>query len=358
MNLEDIARLAGVSRSTVSRVVNDDPRVSESVRSRVHRIIAETNYHPNASARSLATHRTRIIGLVIAQPMGEVFNDAWFPVMIQGCMDACLELDYSLMLLMESSTDPVSATRLIERTVRSRHLDGLVISSTLNEDVLSAQLQAEEFPFVTIGRDRHVQHHFVDVDNRQAARVATEHLIRHGYRRLAMISGPDTMVASEDRRFGFLDALIRAEIDPTTAPIRYADYNEQLAYEVTLGLLTEHPDLDAIFSASDAMARGTLRAIRDRGLRIPEDIALIGFDGIQPDLVDVYGISTMRQPAKAVGHRAVELLISILNTPPTRPIQEWFGCELVVARSCGCAPARADHAPTLIPAGGFQSAAP
>jgi LacI family transcriptional regulator len=336
MNLEDIAKLAGVSRSTVSRVVNNDRRVSDDVRSRVLRIIEETNYHPNAAARSLASRRTRIIGLLIPQAMGDVFGDSWFPVMIQGCMDGCHEADHSLMLLMESSTDPVSVSRLIERTLRSRHLDGLVISSTLNDDLLSDQLKHEGFPFITIGRGVGQQHNFVDVDNRLAASLATEHLIAHGYRRLAMISGPDSMVAAEDRREGFLDAVTSANLDMNDIQIRFADYNEHKAYVATLELLAQPVVPEAIFAASDTMARGVLRAAQTCGVRVPEDLAVFGFDGIQLDLIESQGLSTMRQPAKQIGRRAIELLVQIIQQPAASTVQEWFPTELVVGTSCGC----------------------
>ncbi|HEU0165021.1 MAG TPA: LacI family DNA-binding transcriptional regulator, partial [Thermomicrobiales bacterium] len=293
MNLEDVAKLAGVSRSTVSRVVNDDPRVSPDVRARVLAVIAETNYHPNAAARSLASRRTRIIGLLIPQAMSEVFGDQWFPVMIQGCIDGCHEADFSLMLLMESSTDPETVSRIIERTMRSRHLDGIVISSSLNDEILSARLREEGFPHITIGRDVASLQNFIDVNNREAARMATEHLIGHGYRRIAMISGPDWMVAAEDRRLGFLDAISAAGIEPESVAVRHADYNEFKAYVAATELLSGPCPPEAIFAASDAMARGVIRAAQTLNLRVPEDIAVMGFDGIQQDLIESHGLSTV-----------------------------------------------------------------
>jgi LacI family transcriptional regulator len=336
MNLEDVAKLAGVSRSTVSRVVNDDARVSPDVRARVLAVIAETNYHPNAAARSLASRRTRILGLLIPQAMGDVFGDQWFPVMIQGCMDGCHEADYSLMLLMESSTDPETVTRIIERTLRSRHLDGIVISSSLNDEILGMRLRDEGFPYITIGRDVATSQNFIDVDNREAARTATEHLIGHGYRRLGMIAGPDSMVASEDRRLGFLDAATAAGIDSDEIEIRHGDYNEYKAFIAATDLLSSQPRPDAIFAASDAMARGVIRAAQTMNLRVPHDVAVIGFDGIQQDLIESHGLSTVRQPAKEIGRRAVELLVGMVNRSTTAPVQEWVPTELILRTSCGC----------------------
>ncbi len=255
MNLEDIAKLAGVSRSTISRVVNNDPRVSEAVRARVLRIIAETSYHPNAAARSLASRQSRIFGLVIPQAIYSIFGDPWFPPMIEGCMTACRAIDYSLMLFMESSNDRASVDRLIERTVHTRHVDGLVISASLENDILSDRLAAEQFPAVVIGRDPEQRFSFVDIDNRGAARLATEHLLSHGYRRLAAIVGPRTMITAEDRLHGFFDALTNAGLDPTTAPVRVGNYQEREAFSQALTLLTSASPPEAIFVASDSKAR-------------------------------------------------------------------------------------------------------
>ena len=336
MNLEDIAQLAGVSRSTVSRVVNNDPRVSSVVRTRVLRIIAEHNYHPNSAARSLASRQSRIFGLLIPQAIYSIFGDPWFPPMIEGCMTACRTADYSLMLFMESSNDLPSVERLIERTVHTRHIDGLVISASLENDILSDRLAAEQFPSIVIGRDTEQRFSFVDIDNRGAARLATEHLLSHGYRHVAAIVGPRSMVTAEDRLLGFFDALTDASLDPTSAPVRFGNYQEREAYCQAIELLTSASPPEAIFVASDSMAWGVLTAARSLHLRIPGDLAVIGFDGIQLERNDREGLSSIRQPAQQLGSRAVELLICLVAHHQHSPVQEWLPVELVLNTSCGC----------------------
>ena len=190
MTLEEIARLAGVSRSTVSRVVNGDPHVSDSVRQRVEAVIRANNYHPNAAARSLASRRTRILGLLIPRAVGVVFSDPFFLHLIQAAVDACNDTDHNLTLLMESTNDSVASDRVYQRVIRGRHIDGVIIASSIVEDPIIGQLQDDGFPFLLIGRHPHRQVSFVDVDNRWAAQEAVAHLIEHGYRRIGLITGP------------------------------------------------------------------------------------------------------------------------------------------------------------------------
>ncbi|MGC4108408.1 MAG: LacI family DNA-binding transcriptional regulator [Thermomicrobiales bacterium] len=333
MNLEDIAKLAGVSRSTVSRVINDDPRVSAAARERVTQIIAETNYRPNAAARSLASRRSRIIGLLIPQSMSDIFRDAWFPVMVQGCMDACQEADLSLTLLMESSTDPATVDRLIERAVRSHHIDGLVISTALTDDVLCPRLMEEAFPFVCIGQDERSGYSFVDIDNRAAARLATDHLIGHGYRTIGLLAGHEDIIAARSRHQGYLDALQVAGIP--VGPIRWGEFNEHRAYDEALAMLSGPDRPEAIFATSDAMAVGVLRAAQSLGLRVPGDLAVMGFDGFEDDLLESHRLSTVRQPARAIGRGAVELLIDLIANPERAPNHITYPVSLHLGATCG-----------------------
>jgi len=336
MNLEDIARLAGVSRSTVSRVVNDDPRVSVAVRERVRSVIEAEGYHPNAAARALASRRSGVFGLIIPQTFGSIYNDPWFPIFIQGCLDGCRAADISLMLLMEPSNEPAAVARLIERFVASRHVDGLIIASSLVDDVLVSRLHDRSFPYMLVGRDAHRRRNFVDIDNRGAAACAVRHLLSHGRSRPAMIGGPESAVAALDRRQGFLDALIDAGVDPATVPIRPVAYSQRGAYREALTLLRSDAPPDAIFAASDAMAIGVLQAARHLGIRVPHELGIMGFDGIEPDRVAQLELSTIRQPARDLGAVAVAKLDDIVHMRASEPVQVWLETELEPRRTCGC----------------------
>lgn len=340
MNLEDIAKLAGVSRSTVSRVINDDPRVSGAVRARVKKVIALHNYHPNAAARTLASRRSRVIGLLIPEIAYRIFSDPWFPVLIQGCMDGCQEQDLSLMLLMESSTDPEAANRLIERTLRARHLDGVVVATSLVDTSGSLLLGERDFPYVVIGRTPTLDATWVDIDNRAAAYEATSHLLAHPRRKVAMIAGPASIVGAVDRVDGFRQAAADAGLQ---AAVHRANYDQREAYEVAMTLLGGDDPPDAIFAGSDVMAIGIVQAARNLDIDIPRELGLMGFDDIQPDRIDQLGISNMRQPARELGRRAVEMLNARIADPSIDHTHAWLPTELNIRTSCGCEPKGHQH---------------
>jgi LacI family transcriptional regulator len=341
MNLEEVARLAGVSRSTVSRVVNGDRRVSESARARVQRVIEEHDYHPNAAARSLASRRARIIGLLIPHAVGQIFRDPFFPVLVQGAIEACNEADYNLTMLMESDGDNIASDRVYTRVVRGRHVDGLVIASSVVEDPIIARLLRDRFPFVLVGRHPRHEVSFVDVDNRSAAREAVAHLLSHGYERIAMINGPRNMIAAIDRYAGYVTALQEDGRLPDPALTVYSDFTRRGGYramkELIAGPLPEGAGLpDAVFVASDAMASGALQALRDSGLCVPDDVAVMGFDGLDETLVSRSILSTVVQPTASEGTEAVRALIELLDHPERAPIQRFLPYELVLRRTCGC----------------------
>jgi LacI family transcriptional regulator len=335
--LEEIARLAGVSRSTVSRVVNGSARVRPDVRARVQQVIEQQHYHPNAAARSLASRRSRIIGLLIPHAVGQIFRDPFFPILVQGAVEACTQADYLLTMLMESEGD-ANSDRVYQRVIRGRHVDGVVIASSVVEDPIVARLQAEDFPFVLVGRHPRHEVSYVDVDNRSAAREAVAHLVEHGYRRIAMIAGPRNMIASIDRYAGYVTALQEAGRLPDPNLTVHSDFTRRGGYRAMNGLLANAGGMpDAVFVASDAMASGALQALRDAGLRVPDDVAVMGFDGLEETLVSRSVLSTVVQPTMDEGAEAVRVLLALLDRPESAPIQRLLPTHLALRRSCGCA---------------------
>jgi len=336
LNMEDIARLAGVSRSTVSRVLNDDPKVSDAVRARVRKVIAETGFHPNAAARSLATHRSGIIGLVFPRVFTMMFTDPWASVLIKGCIEGAERTDLSLVHVLVSTDDQVAVDRFFERSVMARHLDGVILASHVLGDKLVARLQESDFPYVLVGRDEHRTANFVDIDNRQAARVATQHLIDHGFRRIMHLSGPPDLVTALDRLEGFRDAFCDSGLDPDAARIECAYFEQVTAYETMLRILQQADPPDALFASDDAMAIGAIQAARELGLDVPGDLAIIGFDDIDMNRMFRPHLTTVRQPSDALGRAAVGILANLIANPPTEPVQQWLSAELIVRGSCGC----------------------
>ena len=331
MNLEEIARLSGVSRSTVSRVVNNSPKVSEEVRRRVLQVIDETNYHPNLAARGLAGSQAHILGRVIPTMVSRLFVDPYFPILIQGVTSACYARDYAVMLWL---AEPEYERTMIHHILYSGLIDGVVISSMTIHDPLVDALQEAGRPFVMVG---HVSGcsdiSYVDVDNEDSARQATMHLVRLGYKRIATITGPEEMIAGSTRRQGYELALRQAGLPVDMNLIIDGDFTQEGGYEATERLLRGKPD--AIFVASDAMAQGAYRALREADLRVPEDVAIVGFDDMPFAPTMNPPLTTVRQPIQRLGGAAAEMLIGIIQDGAITSRCVKLPTELVIRASCG-----------------------
>jgi len=333
MTLEEIAKLSGVSRSTVSRVINDDPKVRQETRQRVLQIIQQVNYQPNALARSLAGGRTRVLSLVIPEGVTRLFSDPYFPILIQGVSMACNAHDYSVMLWL---ADPDYERRTISRIVQDKLSDGTIIASMLNDDPLVEALLEDGSPFILIGRNpTHENISYVDVDNQGSTRLAIAHLLRLGYRRIATITGPQNMIAGLDRLEGYKQAFRQWDLPIDPDLIVEGDFSEDSGYTTMQRLIPRRPD--AVFAASDYMAIGALRAMRENGLRVPHDIAIIGFDDVPMAARIDPPLTTVRQPIQKTGAIAAEVLIDLIEFPKTGPRRVILPTELVIRGSCGTA---------------------
>ncbi len=336
--LEEVAKLAGVSRSTVSRVINQHPSVRPEVRERVWAVIRETGYQPHAAARSLATRRTRVIGLVIPQSVTTLFTDPYFPILIRGVADACNIHHYHLMLSLfsqgQAGNSRARQDELYQQVLRGRYLDGVVISSAPLDDPIFPRLLQDGVPFVIVGRYPHERIHYVDVDNVNGARMAVEHLLRLGHERIATITGPLNMCAGQDRLEGYRQALASRGIPIDEKLIAEGDFTEQGGRTAMQRLLPYRPT--ALFAASDVMAIGAIKVIRDAGMRVPEDIAVVGFDDIPLASMVEPPLTTVRQPIEQLGSMAVKLLIGLMENPEGNTVHRVvLPTELVVRASCG-----------------------
>ncbi|OGO16305.1 MAG: hypothetical protein A2Y93_15535 [Chloroflexi bacterium RBG_13_68_17] len=332
MTLEDIARQAGVSRSTVSRVVNGHPNVRADVRQRVLEVVQETGYHPNAAARTLASQRSRTIGLVLPRTVSSFFADPYFPHLTQGIAQACNQSDYTLGLFLVGSDE--DEEKAFPRLSRRGYLDGVLVQTGQVGDQLIERLIHSEMPLVIIGRPFHSDGvSFIDVDNLDAARNAVGHLVRLGYQRIATITGPANNTTGIDRREGYLRALAERGRTVEEALVAEGDFSEASGYYAMKRLLPAKPD--AVFAASDVMAFGGMRAIREAGLRIPEEIALVGFDDLPQASRSEPPLTTVRQQVVQFGMSAVEVLIDVIDNGVTPPRRIVMATELIVRDSCG-----------------------
>jgi LacI family transcriptional regulator len=332
LTLEDIAKLVGVHRSTVSRVINGSPKVSPDVRDRVLQVIRETGYQPNAAARTLASQRSWMIGLVLPRSVSVFFTDPYFPHLTQGIAFGCNNHDYTLCLFLVGNKE--DEEKILPRLSRRGMLDGILIQSGTSDDKLIDQLNASSIPSAMIGRPNNPEGlSFIDVDNVRAAEIATDHLINLGYHRIATITGPIGSTVTADRLKGYQKSLIKSGRSVENALIEPGNFSEIDAYNAMKVLLEKQPD--AVFAASDIMAAGAIRAVKEIGLRIPEDIAFVGFDDIPLGGLSTIPLTTIRQPIMKFGVRAVELLIDLIENGTTPPKQIIMDAELIIRDSCG-----------------------
>jgi len=334
LTLEEIAKLSGVSRSTVSRVVNGHPSVRAQVRERVWAVIHETGYQPHAAARSLVTHRTGILGVIIPEAVTTLFTDPFFPHLLCGITKTCNSHQYHLLLSLFN--DPAGQEEMYRRVVHSGHLDGVLVASTRVDDPLIGRLLEDHVPFVMVGRHPDNRVCYVDVDNAAAARMAVEHLIRLGHRRLGIITGPRSMTHVQDRLQGYRQALEAHRLPVDEALIGEGDYSE-MSGTVGARQLLSH-SATAIFSTSAMVAVGVLKAVREAGLRVPQDVAVVGFDDVPITSAVEPALTTVRQPIEDMGSMAAELLLNLLKSPQDeqRPAHRIIlPAQLVVRDSCG-----------------------
>jgi len=335
LTLEDIGRMAGVSRSTVSRVINGDAQVGEDARQRVQDVVRRTGYTPNVAARSLVSSRTGVIGLVIPSRVNHLFEDPYFARVIQGVSAACNRAGKSLSLFVFQTED--EERDLYPRVVGSGFVDGVIITATHMGDPLLARMVDSEIPLAMVGRPDIDGVSYVDVDNRDGARQAAAHLCGLGYQRIALLGAPTNTTAGLDRLEGFVKGLGESEraLDPGLRAD--GDFSERSGYDAMRALIRQRPD--AVFVASDTMAMGALRAMRETGLEAPSDIAVVGFDDLAPAVMSTQWLTTVRQPVAATAERAVQLVIELIHGEVTPPVSEVMPVELIVRASCGAAPA-------------------
>lgn len=311
LTLEGVASLAGVSRATVSRVVNGSPKVSPEVRREVEAAIERLGYVPNRAARSLVTRRSGSFGLVITEPTGRLFSDPFFPRVLRGISAELNARDLQLVLLMPNSPSDVQRTG---DYLSAGHVDGAVLVSLHGADPLPARLSAAGIPLVLVGRPlRGVSASYVDVDNRQGARSAVEHLIATGRRAIATIAGPQDMPAGIDRLTGYRDAIGEAFRVSDATLEATGDFTQESGARAMTRLLAKRPDLDGVFAASDLMAAGALSVLVASGRQVPDDVAIVGYDDSPVATSTQPQLSSVRQPIEEMGREVARLLIEAVE---------------------------------------------
>jgi LacI family transcriptional regulator len=332
LTLDRIAKLADVSKSTASRVLNGQDGVRPEVRRRVLDVIESTGYMPHAAARSLAASRSGILGIAIPERAEQIFVDPYFGTLVEGALAACNDRELTLALFLFQDTE--DGAQLPPRVLGSRLVDGLIVTATFIDDPLIGQILGSDLPFVLVGEHAGKRVTTVDADNEAGAHAAVRHLLDLGHRRIAAVMGPVRNAAVVARRRGYDRALADRGLAVDPSLIVETDFDESAAYRAAVPVVARRPD--AIFAFSDAMALGVLRAVRDAGLRVPEDIALVGFDDLPIARSSDPPLTTVCQHVERAGAMAVELLAEQLDAdPPPAPRKVVLPTELVVRASTG-----------------------
>jgi DNA-binding LacI/PurR family transcriptional regulator len=350
--LDEVAALAGVGRGTVSRVVNGSAHVSPRARAAVERAIAQLGYVPNRAARALVTRRTDSVALVVSESEERVFAEPFFAGIVRGVSAGLQDTPMQLWLAMAQSR---AERERVEHHLTSQHVDGVLLLSLHDADPLPALLEARGLPTVLGGRPARMlagelgttgaaggtggagtgpaAEWFVDIDNVGGGRQAVEHLLQAGRRRVATIAGPQDMGAGLARLAGYREACTRAGHLVDEGLIGYGDFSEPSGAAAMRQLLDRRPDLDAVFAASDLMAAGALRVLREEGRRVPEDVALLGFDDSTLAQQTAPPLTTVHQPVEEMGRQMARQLVARIRGERPEPRYVLLDTHLVIRRS-------------------------
>lgn len=324
--LDDVAALSGVSRATVSRVINGGP-ASEVMKRRVRAVLDGTDFRPNAAARTLVTGRSGVVGVVMHIDPHLLFGDPYFSQLLQGATDYLAEQGAGMMLWLGNRTKQETLDHVLWMSL----LDGVIVTAHTREDPLVDGLLASRLPTVLIGhRNADRTASYVDIDHVAAADMITTHLVSIGRRRIGHITGRRGTVAGEDRIEGYKRAMRRAGLS-TDGLILDGDFNKPSGTVAALQLLER--EVDALFCANDAMASGALEAIRSRGLLVPDDVALAGFDDLEFAAHLDPPLTTVRQGVRRQGSEAALALFGLMHDPVARPRRVILPTELVIRQS-------------------------
>ena len=323
--------MAGVSISTVSRVINGTAPVAAATVSAVRRAIDHLNYKPSAAARALAGLHSNTIGLLMPAITG-----AFFTPLVRGIEEGARRADFDLLIHLsgydnDHDANPISA-------LDAHNTDGLIVFLDRLDDERIRQSWQSGVPLLLLFRSppQDTDVPYIKFENTRAAEEIVEHLIVvHGRRRIAFLSGPPTNEDSAQREEGYHRALAGNDIPFDPSLVRQADFSTQKAHEVVAEWLTEDPDFDAIFAGDDGAAAGAMLALREAGIRMPDEVAVVGFDDLEFADLLTPSLTTVRAPVEFSGLLASEYLLAMIRGEKVRQ-ETLLPTELVIRRSCGC----------------------
>lgn len=332
---QDVADFAGVSRTTVSFVLNDVQgiKISPATRRKVVEAAKELGYVPDAAAQALASRRAKLIGLILTRRSHHIASDAFITQILDGLIDI---IRNNGMRLMIDIVEPEHQEEAYMQMVRAKRIDGILLSGPRKDDEALRILEKDGFPTVLIGQLPDTSFCSVDVDNRAAAEKAVAHLVNLGHERIACITNaPLSYTAAADRLSGYRQALESAGLEYDPGLVRTADFTIESGYSQMESLLDENIPFTAAFIASDTVALGAKAAIRERGLDIPGDVALVGFDDLPVAKYLDPPLTTVHLPVDELARRAIDMLFCLLANEQPDSEHVLLDTHLIIRESCG-----------------------
>lgn len=331
--IRDIASAAGVSIATVSRVLNDRPDVSAETREAVLRVVRELGFSTNRSARALSAGRTGLVGMTLP-----IVHHEYFARILSGASEALYEQDLRTVLCPTQHEHDREAT-LLDRLMQGT-TDGAILLLTTESSAELKALHDQGYPFVVIDPRKPLDEGIpaVSAAHGAGAKAATDHLLALGHRRIAAITGPHGWVATVDRLDGYQAALAGAGVLPAPELVAKGNFTTESGYAAASALLSLAEPPTAIFAFNDEMAYGAMKAVRERGLRLPEDLSIVGFDDLEKAAIVVPALTTVRQPLAEMGRMAVSLLTRLLDRQRVEALRVELGTKLIVRDSTTAPP--------------------
>lgn len=324
----DVARLAGVSTATVSRALNGTGQIAPATRRAIDDAVEQLGYHPNTAARSLVTRSTQTIAVLLPD-----ITNPFYAALVSGVQERALEAGHTL-LLCTTESDPDREDDYL-RLLRAKQVDGVLVDGLVLPPARIARFVREGLPIVCLDRDvDSTRVPLVQVNNRRGARLATEHLLSLGHRRVAHVSGTPDLGISEERIAGYRDAHNAFGYNVDEELIAVGGFNEEGGYAATKELLDDvrYP-FTAVFAANDLSAVGVLSALTESGLRVPQDVSVVGFDDLRLSRFTTPPLTTIHQPATEIARHATELLLDLAAGRPVEQMRTLLEPELVVRGS-------------------------
>jgi len=329
LTIYDVAKKAGVSISTVSRVINNSSPVSDELRRKVNEAIKKLNYQPNALAQSLIKAETGTVGLIIPD-----ISNPFFSLLAKGAEELAKIHNYSL-ILCNSNDDPKAETEYIDVLLK-KQVDGLIFTGTRCKNEYINQLAENRFPIVVV--DREIEEgkdvNSIYTNNKDGAYQATKYLTHLGRKDIAYIAGYPDVKTDKDRFEGYKRALREAKISFREDLVVIGNYHWNDAYNVVKKLLEKGKSFSAVFAANDLMAMGAIKALEENNLKVPDDVSVIGFDDILFASIVNPPLTTVAQPTYQMGESAMRLLIDVIKKRITKPRKVVLETRLIIRESC------------------------